>query len=323
MKRTLAALFGASLVAAFGSALPASADLVTTCVGEGGAVTVPNDLVVPAGQSCTLDGTTIQGNVTVRTGADLVGTGVTIEGNTIVQGDAYLDLTDSSVGGNLANRAGYGVYLDYSSVQRYTGTGDNADTFLSALGTTFVGKVSATSGAFQLEGSQAGRAVEVSNAYYADLIDSVVVGQVSLDGAAYGSLVCGSEIDGDASFTDNAYGVQLGAGGPLGGCDLGSSVWGGNVDVSGTTGDVQVSDNIIRGNLSGEGNDPAPVASDNRVRGELLGQFAEAPAANAPRFGTHSMRTAQAVRAEVDTAREVRVVEAQEAAEAAGPADLG
>lgn len=323
MKRTLTALSGAALIATFGVALPASADLVTRCIGEGGAVTVPGDLVVPAGESCTLDGTIVQGNVRVAPGADLVGTGVTFEGNVNVQGDAYLDLTDSTVAGNVANREGYGVYLDYSSVNAYNGIGENADTFLSAIGATFSGKVSATSGAFQLESSEASKAVEVSGAYYSDLLDSVVLGSVSMAGAEYGSVVCGSEVDGDSSFADNAYGVQLGAGGPLGECDLGSSVWGGNVDVSGTAGDVQVQDNIIRGDLSGEGNDPAPVASDNRVRGELLGQFAEAPAANTPRFGTTSMRAAQAARAEVDTAREVRVAEAQEAAEAAGPADLG
>ncbi|MFI6694269.1 hypothetical protein ACIBLA_21425 [Streptomyces sp. NPDC050433] len=55
-----------SLVAFSGSA---QAALHTTCVGDGAAVTVSNDLAVPAGKSCTLTGTRVKGSVTVESGA--------------------------------------------------------------------------------------------------------------------------------------------------------------------------------------------------------------------------------------------------------------
>jgi hypothetical protein len=61
-----------SLVAFSGSA---QAALYTTRVGDGGAVTVSNDLVVPAGKSCALTGTKVKGTVTVEAGADLVAAG--------------------------------------------------------------------------------------------------------------------------------------------------------------------------------------------------------------------------------------------------------
>ena len=78
-------------------AAPASADLVTYCIGTGGAVTVPNDLYVPPNESCALTGTIITGNVSVAAGANLVVTGGRVSGNVQVASNGYLDASNSSV----------------------------------------------------------------------------------------------------------------------------------------------------------------------------------------------------------------------------------
>ena len=63
MRKRLPSFVAAGLLAGLIPALPATAALVTHCIGTGGAVTVPNDLYVPAGESCSLEGTTVTGNV--------------------------------------------------------------------------------------------------------------------------------------------------------------------------------------------------------------------------------------------------------------------
>ena len=85
----------AVIVAVIAAAPAAQADLVTHCIGTGGAVTVPNDLLVPAGESCALTGTTITGNVRVAAGANLVVTGGHVSGEVQVAADGYLDATST------------------------------------------------------------------------------------------------------------------------------------------------------------------------------------------------------------------------------------
>src|SRR4051812_37081282 len=88
---TLATLTIAVTASLVGAASPAGAALVTYCVGTGGAVTVPNDLLVPAGESCSLEGTKITGNVRVAAGANLVIAGGIVNGEVQVAADGYLD----------------------------------------------------------------------------------------------------------------------------------------------------------------------------------------------------------------------------------------
>src|SRR5690625_6425046 len=85
-------------------AAPAQADLVTTCSGHGGAITLPTDLVVPTGESCYLDGTTVQGDVTVNEEANLHIVGGEIEGEVTVEPDGYFDSSDSSLAGEVTNK---------------------------------------------------------------------------------------------------------------------------------------------------------------------------------------------------------------------------
>lgn len=322
MKKATSVVLGAMLLVGFGLG-PAQAALTTRCVGEAGAVTVPGDLVVPAGKACSLDGTTVQGNVRIAAGADLVASGLTVTGNVTVQADGYLDLTDSSVAGNVNNRGAYGIYLDGTSSNAYSGNAANSETFLMSYESTFAGRIVADGGSFLLESSTVDRLVTVTDAYYADVLDSVVGGALTVSGNEYGAMVCGSEVDGHAAFADNDYGVQLGVGGALGVCEQGTSVWGGDVTVSGTGGTAQVSDNIIRGNLGGTGNS-AVTASDNRVRGELQGQFSQQTAQRAMRMQLESraQADAEAARDTVTELRAERLRTAERQADLAGSAGL-
>ena len=94
MRKSITGVLAIAGVAAAGmlTATSASADLVTRCSGTAGDVTVPGDLVVPAGQTCDLTGTTVDGDVRVRAGADLIGEDVTVTGDIVGAADAYLDL---------------------------------------------------------------------------------------------------------------------------------------------------------------------------------------------------------------------------------------
>ncbi|MFC4556004.1 hypothetical protein [Georgenia faecalis] len=323
-KRLTSVMIGGLVLAGFGAAGPAQAGLTTHCVGSASGVTVPGDLLVPADQACSLEDIVVTGNVTVARGADLVGDGLTINGNVTVQGDGYLDLGESTVAGNVANRGAFGIYLDGTDVNAYTATANvNPDSFLWTYGATFAGRIASTGGSFLLESSVAQRLVETTDSLYTDVLDSVVGGTLTVTGAEYGATVCGSEVDGHATFAGNGVGVQLGAGGALGECEHGTSVWSGNVTVTGTTGVAEVSGNVIRGNLAGTGNESVS-ASGNRVRGELQGQFAEQADQ-----GTMRMRLEAPAAAEADANRDVleqrrtaRLAEAEQLADAAGPADL-
>ncbi|WP_147918464.1 hypothetical protein [Ruania zhangjianzhongii] len=323
-KRLSSALIGGLVLAGFagfGSA-PAQAALTTHCVGEGGEVTVPGDLVVPQGEACSLENTTINGNVRVSAGADLVGEGVTVNGNIVIRDDAYLDLAESTVDGNVVNRGSFGVYLEGTDVNAYTTQGTaNPESFLWTDGANFNARVAATGGSFLLESSFVEGLVQTTDTQYTDIVDSVVGGTLTVTSAEFGAMVCGSEVDGHATFASVGVAVQLGASGALADCAQGPSVWGGNLLVSGTTGTVEVSDNIIRGNLAGTGNDSV-AASDNRVRGDLEGQFAEQEEQSLMQMQREAPAEADAGRELLEELRSDRLGDAEELADAAGPANL-
>ncbi len=85
-----------AVLAVLGSLLPASggaraaADFVCNGVFAGGTY---NNVVVPAGGACSLDNTTILGNVTVKTGADF--TVSTSSGDSTIHGSVKGDACDS------------------------------------------------------------------------------------------------------------------------------------------------------------------------------------------------------------------------------------
>jgi cytoskeletal protein CcmA (bactofilin family) len=302
-RRTLTALAtvttAATVVAVLAGAPGAHADLVTYCVGTGGAVTVPNDLYVPPGESCALTGTTITGNVTVAAGGNLVVAGGHISGETSIAADGYLDATGTALGGpvELAS-GGYGVFLGdvHSGPLTVRAKGSSPiDSFLFVEGSTVAGNVAVNAGEVRLDRTtQVEGNVSSTGTYYTDVHDSFVDGTLSVLNSATGSVVCGSAVHGVATFAGNLGGVQLGPDGGLDGCASGG-YWGRDVSVTNTTGGVTVDDNIIDGRLTTTANNPAArVAANNRIRGGVVGD--QAPATAKARSASGS-----AARAHADT----------------------
>jgi len=286
MRRTvvhLAVLSTAVAVSTFAGAPGARADLVTHCVGAGGAVTVPNDLFVPAGQSCALTGTTITGNISVAAGANLVVTGGRLSGEVQVAADGYLDATNTQIGGGIdLASGGYGVFLKDASAGAVTVRAKGSatiDSFLFVENSTVDGTVTASAGEVRLDrGSEITGNVTSTGSYYTDVHDSFVDGTLSVLNSATGSVVCGSAVRGRATFAGNLGGVQLGPNGGLDSCASGG-YWGRDVSITNTTGGVTVDDNIIDGQLTASSNTPAAqIAANNRIRGGVAGQQASASA---------------------------------------------
>ena len=92
----LAALLLATLLAAAPTALAEE----TTCRGSIGARTVDN-LRVPDGATCTLDGTRVKGTITVGGQASLKATQVSVVGNVQAENHKVVSLAGSTVGGSV------------------------------------------------------------------------------------------------------------------------------------------------------------------------------------------------------------------------------
>jgi hypothetical protein len=317
---TLATFTIAVTATLVGTAFPAQAALVTYCVGTGGAVTVPNDLLVPAGESCSLEGTKITGNVRVAAGANLVIAGGTVSGEVQVAADGYLDSVDTSIDGQITVvSGGYGAFLKNSASGTITlqpkGTA-TIEGFLFTENTTIDGNVVAGTGEIRLDQmSEISGNLSTSGAYYTDLHDSFVDGTVSVLNNATGSVVCGSAVRGKATFSGNLGGVQLGPNGTLDGCATGG-YFGRDVAISNTTGGVSIDDNIIDGKLTTTNNTPvARVAANNRIRGGVTGEHTSNSAAA-------RLSRAAAVRDGTTERAEIRRSDAVEEAVAAGDAGL-
>jgi hypothetical protein len=316
-----AALTAFSVVAA---APPASADLVTHCIGTGGAVTVPNDLYVPTGQSCTLTGTTVTGNVLVAAGANLVVVGGRFHGEVQVSANGYLDATNTVIGGSIVLASGgYGVFLRDASAATVTVQAKGSatiDSFLFVEKSTIEGNVAASAGEIRLDKTtQVEGNINSTGSHYTDVHDSFVDGTVSVLNSATGSVICGSAVRGKATFAGNLGGVQLGPNGNLDSCASGG-YWGRDVTISNTTGGVTVDDNIIDGVLTTTANNPAArVAANNRIRGGVAGE--QAPAGAAKSKGAKS-RAAKAHKNTTEGRAEARRAAAIRAATAAGDAGL-
>jgi hypothetical protein len=317
---TLATLTAAVTTGVLVGAAPASADLVTYCIGTGGAVTVPNDLYVPPNESCDLTGTIITGNVSVATGANLVVAGGRVDGEVRVAVNGYLDASDSTVGDVVVAAGGYGVYLRSGQSGAITVRpkgSTTVDTFLFVEQTTVAGNVAAGAGEVRLDRTtQVEGNVNSAGTYYTDVHDSFVDGTLSVLNSATGSVVCGSAVHGKSTFAGNLGGVQLGPNGSLDGCASGG-YFGRDVTVTNTTGGVRVDDNIIDGVLTVQTNNPAAVvAPNNRIRGGVVGETGAAPA----KKGTSMTPPTRTTPGEDRAAARRTAAEAE--AVAAGPANL-
>lgn len=71
-----------------------------TCRGTIGAVTVDN-LRVPSGATCTLNGTTVMGTIKIETNARLSASNVRVVGNVQAEGHRSVTLVSSTIGGSV------------------------------------------------------------------------------------------------------------------------------------------------------------------------------------------------------------------------------
>lgn len=294
----------------------AQADLVTFCDGQGGEVTVPGDLVVDEGDSCTLTGTTVEGDVEVRDSANLVVTGGTFNGELTVQDDGLLDAEDTDIAGSVLTHSAYGTYLEDSDIGANLEPGTvpdgYADGYLYAISSTVGANLNATTGSVYVESTQLGGSLVGDGTDYTDVYDSTVQGELRVEDNSQGGVFCGGEVYGSGEYLSNAGTVQIGASGPVANCtDV--SYWDEDVTAADNTSDTYVDNNIIAGDLVAENNDPVALAgNNNRVRGETVGEFDDLP--DAQTFSVED-RTA-----EIEEKHEDRSDEAEDAAEEAGPA---
>lgn len=286
MKRLAAVALATSVVTAVSVVLlapNASADLVTYCVGDGGAVTVPGDLFVPPGESCSLDGTTVTGNVRVAAGSNLIVVGGHFNRDVQVAADGYFDATNTAVTGQVVLASGgFGVFVRDGSTGNVTIQPKGSATiegFLFLDHATVTGNVTSSVGDVRVDNnSQVTGNVGTDGAFYTDIRDSFVDGTVTVANNGSGSVICGSAVQGAATFTANG-GVQLGPNGSLAGCDTGG-YFGRDVSIANTAGPSRLDDNIINGRLMLNANNPAAVvAANNRIRGGIAGEHQSADAA--------------------------------------------
>ncbi|MTV25543.1 S-layer homology domain-containing protein [Nitriliruptoraceae bacterium ZYF776] len=97
------------VASALAVAAPATAD-ERVCRGSIGASTV-DDLRVPDGAACTLDGTRVEGNVVVGSDARLVARDVRVDGNIQAENHRSVDVRDSRVGGSVQIEQGGGAVV--------------------------------------------------------------------------------------------------------------------------------------------------------------------------------------------------------------------
>ncbi|ALG10252.1 hypothetical protein AOZ06_28170 [Kibdelosporangium phytohabitans] len=263
-------------------AAPANAGFVTYCEGEGGPVTLPTDLAVAPGKSCTLDRTVITGNVKVGEGANLIVKGGTINGAVEVASDGYFDATATRVDGDVTLApGGFGLYLRNTGTAKVTVQPKTAaQSFVFVEGQSKIdGALSANAGEVKVVDSEVFGNVTTNGALYTDLTNAFVDGTVSVLNNSEGSVVCGGAVQGKATFAGNRGGVQLGPNGGLDSCASGG-YFARDVNINNTTGKSSVDDTIINGKLELSANNPvAQLAANNRIRGGVVGESASPAAA--------------------------------------------
>lgn len=110
MRRSAVPIVLLLVASALAVASPAAAD-DRECRGSIGAVSIDDDVVVPSGASCVLDGTRIDGNVRVRSNATLTARNVRVDGNIQAENHRQVDVRDSRVDGNVQVKQGGGAVV--------------------------------------------------------------------------------------------------------------------------------------------------------------------------------------------------------------------
>jgi hypothetical protein len=117
MFRKMKLVLVTSAVAAFAAlaAAPSALAEERTCRGTLGAITVDN-LRVPSGATCTLNGTRVEGTVKVERGATLKASVIRVKGNVQAEGAKFVGIASSTVGGSIQVVQGGGSTADRNVV---------------------------------------------------------------------------------------------------------------------------------------------------------------------------------------------------------------
>lgn len=316
-RSTLAGVMIAALTAAvMAPGAPASAAATTLCSGIGGAVILPGDLIVDAGDSCELDGTTITGDVTVNAGGNLLADQITIEGDLVVRSDGFAGLERSSVAGDVRAQSAYGVSFGDSELGGAVKALQSG--FLYSRSTIHAGKVVSNDGVTLLESSWVDDRVRTVGDEFTDLFDTVVVGKVHIAEPVDGAVVCASEIGDTTRITDATGPVGVGA--DSSGASCGSAELAADLHLIGNSGGVTLADIVVDGKLVCSDNSPEPVGERLRLRGKVTGQCKDLSGPENAVGGLDLESSEEDRRVRITERIELRTDVAQEEAREAGPA---
>ncbi|CAN5868363.1 hypothetical protein BH23ACT8_BH23ACT8_04210 [soil metagenome] len=99
------------------AALPATSALADeSCTGTIGAESIDDNIDIPDGATCRLEGTQVGGNVIVGTGSTLVATGARVDGNVQAEGSRSVTVSGGSVIGSVQHKQGGAATVDTVAV---------------------------------------------------------------------------------------------------------------------------------------------------------------------------------------------------------------
>jgi hypothetical protein len=133
---------GATVLVALFTTAPDAIAEERVCRGTIGAIALDN-IRVPDGRRCVLNGTRANGSVVVGTGSTLVAYGVRINGNLQAEGSYSVELRQfSTVGGSVQIVQGGGARIDNASINGDLQF-DSNDRFVQAVGNSIGGNLQA------------------------------------------------------------------------------------------------------------------------------------------------------------------------------------
>ena len=268
--RVLLIMLVASLAFAWFAAPSEARGEPTTCVGVLGPVVV-DDVVVPPGERCFLDGTHVLGDVVVSPGSELIADRASIDGNVEASDWGYVNAMQSSIGGDVACTTAF-CLLEQTEV------GGDVQSRLGAQiianNSTIDGGADVQSGAaFNTDGTAIGEDVRCRDCDFIDVFRSSVGGSIRVRGDVYfGFGIFDTRVAGDVVISgastrapeEYRFFIQ-------------QNTISGQLLLSRNSGSIHVANNIVRGDLELSANDgfsrdadePAIAVTGNDVGGDL------------------------------------------------------
>jgi hypothetical protein len=289
MRRLLASMLAAAGLVLGVPATAAAED--TPCTGVLGPVVVDN-LFVPSGEFCVLEGTQVRGSVRVEEFASLFGDAANIRGNLLEERFAFVVVDEFQIGGS--------VLLNAAFAHLHMRGGSVGDSVMATRDSSFSSVRGAIGGNVQcgdcefldLDSATAGGNVQIAGGGGGVFRDNRIAGDLAVARAsfdAFAQFLLRNEIGGDLRL-ENSSGPMLLDGNQVRGdlqvfgntprgreCDflegicvtglrIARNTSGGNGQVWKNTGPTEISQNAIADSLQCRENDPQPVGGGNVAR---------------------------------------------------------